>query len=68
MMSALPSLFSMLACATCRGDIGSQSTAAQDGAIGFMLVLLACVLGTFILIMFNFAKKQRLALQSLDEA
>jgi hypothetical protein len=61
-----PSLSALLACATCRGDADSQSTMAQDGAIGFMLVLLAFVLGTFLLIMFNFARKQRLALAAVD--
>ncbi len=64
---SLPTATHLIACATCRGDIGSTSSMAQDGAIGFMLVLLAAVLGTFIFVMFSFAKKQRLVLQSLGD-
>jgi IMP dehydrogenase/GMP reductase len=66
-MSSIPITTQLLACATCRGDINSASTMAQDGAVGFMLLLLAAVLGTFVLIMFGFAKKQRIALQELGE-
>ena len=55
-LSIIPDL---LACATCMPDPGSLSSQAQGSAILFMLILLACVLSTFIYTMFSFARKQK---------
>jgi heme/copper-type cytochrome/quinol oxidase subunit 2 len=63
-MSTAMSIFpQILACATCMPEPGSRSAQAQGNAILFMLILLACVLGTFIYTMFSFARKQRKALE-----
>ena len=62
MSTALFVLPNLLACATCMPEPGSRSAQAQGSAIIFMLILLACVLGTFIYTMFSFARKQRKAL------
>ena len=63
MSTALSILPQILACATCLPDPGSRVSQAQGNAILFMLILLACVLGTFIYTMFSFARKQRKALE-----
>lgn len=59
MSAALSFIPQFLACATCMPDPGSKVSQAQGNAILFMLILLACVLGTFIYTMFSFARKQR---------
>ena len=47
----------------------SRSAQAQGNAILFMLILLACVLSTFIYTMFSFARKQqRFAMAQADDA
>ena len=66
-MNPLSSLPSILACATCRPDAGSQVSQAQGNAILFMLVLLAFVLGTFLYTIFSFARKQARALKQQEQ-
>lgn len=66
-MAAFSSILpSILACATCLPDRGSQASVAQGNAILFMLVLLAFVLGMFIYTIFSFARKQKRALEQQE--
>jgi heme/copper-type cytochrome/quinol oxidase subunit 2 len=58
----------LLACATCRPAAGTIAAEAQDSAV---LVMLACLAGVFtvlITIIFNFARRQRLAHADLPGA
>ncbi len=59
MSTALSVLPHFLACATCMPDAGSKVSQAQGNAILFMLILLACVLGTFIYTIISFGRKQQ---------
>jgi hypothetical protein len=58
-----PVLPNLLACATCMPDAGSKVSQAQGNAILFMLILLACVLSTFIYTIISFARKQQKVLK-----
>lgn len=58
-MNSLALIPSLIACATCRPDAGSQVSQAQGNAILFMLILLACVLSTFIYTIISFGRKQQ---------
>ena len=62
-MNSLAHIPSLLACATCRPDAGSQVSQAQGNAILFMLILLACVLSTFIYTIISFGRKQQKVLK-----
>lgn len=66
-MNGIISIPSMLACATCRPDAGSQVSIAQGNAILFMLILLAFVLGTFIYTIISFARKQAKVLRQQEQ-
>ena len=69
MSTAVYAIPNLLACATCMPDPGSRSSLAQGNAILFMLILLACVLGTFMYAIFSFARKQqRFAMAQADAA
>ena len=53
-----------LACATCMPDRDSNIAMAGSSALIFMVCVLLILLGTFIKIIFNFARKQRQSLES----
>lgn len=55
-MTLLPSI---IACATCLPDQGSEVARAANLAILFLAVVIVAVLGLILKIMFNFARKQR---------
>jgi hypothetical protein len=48
----------LIACATCMGDAGSLTNKAAGYAIGFMLVMLAFVLGSLIKFMCYLKKRE----------
>lgn len=62
-MSPLPVSY-LLACATCMPDRGSATFMAQQSAIVFLLAVIFAVLGTLLLIIFNFARKARRAAEA----
>ncbi len=55
-MNLLPSL---LACATCLPDQGTEVAKAANLAVFFMVGVVFVMLGIVLKIMFNFARKQR---------
>ena len=55
-MNVLPPL---LACATCMPDQSTDVARASNMAIVFMIGVVFAMLGLFIKIMFNFARRQR---------
>ena len=59
-MESLP-ISHLLACATCMPDRGSATFMAQQSAIVFLLATTFAILGTLLLIIFNFARKARRA-------
>ena len=59
---SLPS--SLLACATCAIDQGSNAAHATTTAIGFMVGLIGAVLSVFLFVIIKFAIKQRRFLQN----
>ena len=50
---------SIIACATCLPDQGTDVARAANMAILFMVVVVMLMLGLLIKIIFNFARKQR---------
>jgi hypothetical protein len=61
-MHLLPHL---LACATCSPDPTSDTAQAMTHALIFMVVMVFAMLGLLIKIMFNFARREREAENSL---
>ena len=53
------SLFTLLACPTCRVDPGSTINQATNGAIFVMLGIMAVVFGGFLAVVVSFVRKQR---------
>lgn len=51
----------LLACATCNVDRASITFMAQQSAVVFMLAMVFAMLGTILLIIFNYARKARRA-------
>ena len=55
-MNSAPAL---LACATCFADPASDTAKAMNLALVFMVAVVFSMLGLFIKIMFNFARRER---------
>lgn len=49
----------LLGCLSCRGDAGSETTIAANFAVLFMLVVLLCVLSSFLYFIFYLARRAK---------
>jgi hypothetical protein len=55
----------IIACATCSADPTTETAQAMTNALIFMVIIVFAMLGLLIKIMFNFARREREAENSL---